>query len=332
MKSFLALCGAVVLILAGCQKKVESVPVGAMSEYKDPAYGFRIQYPQTWKQLGTTGKAVFAKSQDVLNKFVDPTTGEEGAQVSAEVLRLAGGSSDSVIGASKDELKQTWQNIQIGPDESLTVDGKPSVKVPYSIPITAKTAITGYEIYVPGDTAVYRLDFVGFGDQFGAHAAVFDTMLHSFDVPVVVAKKPEFWQPSGNYDTYKSNFFTMEHPDNLEFVDVRKGPKDDLAMEMRADRLDCSIHIDVFGAQKLTVAKVWDQNKGRYAARGQGQTKIDGEDAYWVDYSPRKDIGSRAYFVVKNDKVIRVTINYYAPQKDVYFPVFEKCVSSLKLK
>jgi hypothetical protein len=36
--------------------------------------------------------------------------------------------------------------------------------------------------------------------------------------------------------------------------------------------------------------------------------------------------------MVKNDKVIRVTINYYAPQKDIYLPGFEKSVASLKLK
>lgn len=332
MKSLLALSVAALFVVAGCQKKLEPVAAGAMSDYRDPAYGFKIQYPQMWKQLGTTGKAVFAKSQEVSNKFVDASTGEEGAQVTAEVLRLNGRSADSAIGASKDDLKQTYQNIQVGPDEHLTVDGRAATKVPYSIPVTAQTAITGYEIYVPGDTAVYKLDFMGFGEQFGAHAAVFDTMLHSFEVPVVVAKKPDVWSPSGNLEAYSSNFFTMEHPDNLEFVDVRKGPKDDLAMEMRADRLDCSIHIDVFGAQKLTVDKVWAQNKSRYNAKATGQSKIDGLDAYWVDYSPRKDIGSRAYFVVKNDKVVRVTINYFAPQKDVYFPVFEKCVSSLKLK
>jgi len=103
-------------------------------------------------------------------------------------------------------------------------------------------------------------------------------------------------------------------------------------MEMRADRLDCSIHIDIFGAQKLSVDKVWEQNKKRYNAKSTGQTQIDGEQAYWADYSPRKDIGSRVYFVVKNDKVIRITINYFAQQKDVYFPTFENMVKSIKIK
>lgn len=331
MKSILIVGTIFLLAVAGCEKKVEPVLVGQMSEYHDPGYGFKIQYPADWKQLGTTGKAVFARSQEVSSKFLDPTTGEEGGQVTVEVLKLAGKPAADVIAISKAEL-DSLPTITVSPAEQLTLAGKPSVKIPYVIKVTSKTNITGYEIYVEGDTAVYRLEFEGYGDQYGAHAAVFDTMLRSFAPPVVVQKKPDVWAASGNMETYTSNFFTMQIPDNLEVSDVKKGPKDDLAMERRADRLDCSIHVDVFGAQKLPVEKVWDQNKGRYNIKGSGQAKIDGENALWGDYSPRKDIGSRVYFVVKNDKVVRVTINYFAPQKEIYFPVFEKCVSSIKLK
>ncbi len=331
MKSFLIAGILLALAIAGCEKKIEPVQVGQMSEYRDPAYGFRIQYPADWKQLGTTGKAVFARSQEVCNKFLDPTTGEEGGQVTVEVLKLGGKSPADAIQSSKEDLKQL-PTLTLSPDEQMTIAGKSSVKVPYVIKVTSKTNITGYQIYVQGDTAIYRLEFEGYGDQYGAHAAVFDTMLKSFVPPVVVLKKPDVWAPAGTTETFTSNFFTMDIPENLEVVDVKKGPKDDLAMERRADRLDCSIHTDVFGAQKLPVEKVWNQNKGRYNIRGTGQTKIDGENAIWGDYSPRKDIGSRVYFVVKNDKVIRVTINYFAPQKEIYFPVFEKCVASIKLK
>ena len=133
-------------------------------------------------------------------------------------------------------------------------------------------------------------------------------------------------------ETYTGGaFFTMAYPDNLEFVQVPKG-NNDFAMEMRADRRDCSIHIDVFGAKGLTVDKVWEQNKGRYKSRGTGETALDGNKTYWVDYSPVANIGSRAYFTVKNDKVIRTTLNWFAPKRDVYFPVLETMVKSMKIK
>ncbi|MBI4548119.1 MAG: hypothetical protein HY707_09070 [Ignavibacteriae bacterium] len=333
MKSSLVFIFMLVFFIIGCEKKLEPVPVGEMNEYRDPAYGFKIKYPKEWLQLGTAGKAVFARSQEVVNKFIDPQSGEAGAQVMAEIVQYGGKSPEELVQAGKEKLKQTWQNIEVQTDVPVTVGGKQATKVPYAIPVTLKTKIMGYEVYVPGDTALYRLDFVGFGDHFQAHAAVFDAMLNSFELPVIVVKRPDVWQPSPSLETYKSNYFTMQYPDNLEFVTVKKGDKD-LAMEMRADRLDCSIHIDVFGAKGLTVDKVWEQNKGNYKAKNTGTATIDANKAHWVDYVPPrvKDINSRAYFVVKNDKVVRIILNWYAPQKDAYFPVFERCVTSIKLK
>src|SRR5258706_458928 len=208
MKYFALTCFLLILLLPGCEKKTAPVVVGQMSEYRDPGYGFSIQYPQEWKQLGTTGKAVFVKSQEVLNRFLDPTTGEPGGEVS------------------------------------------------------------------------------------------------------VVAKKPDVWQASANLETVSNSpVFTMQYPDNLGVASVtaREKANKDYVLELRADRQDCSIHIDVFGAQKLTVDKVWAQNKGKYKAKGTGETTIDGAKAYWVDYSPVKDISSRAYFAVKNDKVVRIS-------------------------
>ena len=62
MKVLIAICFLLFLGASGCEKKTEPVPVGEMNEYRDPGYGFKIHYPKEWKQLGTTGKAVFAKS------------------------------------------------------------------------------------------------------------------------------------------------------------------------------------------------------------------------------------------------------------------------------
>jgi hypothetical protein len=330
MKS-LALFLLIALLFIGCEeKKLEPVAVGEMAEYRDPGYGFKISYPKEWRQLGNTGRAVFAKSQEVVEKFQNSASGEEGAMVSAEVMRYDGKKADELIAAAKEELKQA---ATLTPDEQVTIGGKPATKIPYSIPVTKKKSIMGYEIFIPGDTALYKIDVVGYGDQFTAHAAVFDAMLKSYELPVIVLKKPDTWSASPNLDTYNCDFFTIQYPDNLEFVDAKKG-KFDLAVERRADRFDCTIHIDVFGAQKLTLEKVWEQNKSRYKAKGTGQATIDGNSAQWVQYtgSAANKVDSKAYFIVKNDKVIRITINYHVPQKDVYLPVFESSVNSLKLK
>ncbi|MBI1807692.1 MAG: hypothetical protein HYR76_11635 [Ignavibacteria bacterium] len=333
MKSFVMFTILLAILFVGCaEKKVEPLPVGVMNEYRDPGYGFKVKYPKDWKQMGTTGNAVFAPSQDVVDKFQNPTTGIEGGMVTAEVLKYEGKTADAIVQAGKDNLKQTWQNVELQPDIPVTVAGKQATGVRYTIPVSSKKKIVGSDLYVPGDTAMYKLTTISFGeDQVIVNANIYDKMIASFEMPVVVAKKSDVWAPSTNIEPFKSPFFTMQVPDNLESVPVNKG-NNDFAMEMRADRRDCSIHIDVFGAKGLTVEKVWNQNKGRYKAKNTGTTTIDGNTVYWVDYSPIKDINSRAYFVVKNDKVIRTTINWFAPQKDIYFPVFEYIVKSLKLK
>ena len=332
MKQLTILVIAISILLVGCEKKIEPVKVGELTEYKDPAFGFKIKYLAEWKSLGEAGRAKFSKSQQVIEKFLDPRTGEEGAEVSVEMREYKGGTIDDIIMEGKEELKATWKNIQVSPDEKVTIAGKEVTKINYGIPVTSKKQISGYDIYFPGDTAVYKISCLGYGDQYIAHADAFIAMVNSFEPPVIVSKTPDQWAPSPVMENYTSNFFTLQYPENLEFVPVKKGANDDLAMEMRADRLDCSIHIAVFGAKNLTADKVWAQNKAKYNIKTSGETKIDGQAAYWADYSPRKDIASRVYFTVKNDKVVRITINYFAPQKNNYFPAFENIVKSIKLK
>jgi hypothetical protein len=326
----LAVLMSLLMLAAGCGKKeVLPVPVGKMNEYKDPGFGFTMQYPENWKQLGTVGKALFTESQDMADKFIDPTKGIEGGRVVIEALAFAGRQPAEMMTDAKAALVE--QQAEVGADEVVTVGGRQAVKIPYSIQATSKSKIFGYEIYVPGDTAMYKLTIEGYGDQFNAYAGVFDAMVKSFTVPVVVAKSPDTWSPSANSSPLDNKFFTMTYADNMEFVDAKKGDKD-YVVELRADRLDCTIHVDVFGAVGLTVDKVWEQNKGRYKARGTGETALDGNKTYWVDYSPVANIGSRAYFTVKNDKVIRTTLNWFAPKRDVYFPVLETMVKSMKIK
>jgi len=318
------------LFLWGCGKtEVAPVPVGEMKDFRDPGFGYTIKYPANWLQLGTSGKALFTESQEMAEKFITPSKGVEGGRVLVEVFPLNEMDTPQAMEAGKAVLAQS--NAEMGPETEVTIGGKPSTKIPYAIPVTSKTKIHGYEIYVPGDTATYKLTVEGYGDQYAAYQGVFDAMVASFTLPIIVEKKPDVWQASPNISSLDTKFFTLPYPENMEFVDVKKGDKD-YVVELKADRQDVTLHIDVFGAVGLTVDKVWEQNKGRYRARGSGETTVGGEKTFWVDYSPMNNVSSRAYFTVKNDKVIRTTLNWFAPKKEIYFPVLEGMVKSLKLK
>ncbi len=331
MKKYLSIgmCISLVLTLFSCGKKMEPVKVGTLKEYKDAMYGFSIEYPIEWRQLGQSGKARFYQSQGVADKFLDPgRPGELGTEVAVLVSELNGKTFEEMVEQTRENIKMVGK---IDNENPVTVSDKEAIRINYTIPITTKMNMNGYKIVFTSDTLYYEIGVAGFGEMFTAHAAVFDTMLKSFTLPLPVVKTPGVWSASSNLEKYETPFFTINYPDNLEFTSPPKG-KNELSIGMRADRLDCSIQFDVFGAQGLTVEKVFDQNKGKYKSKTSGEVTIDGNKTMYLNYSPAKEIESRAYFLVKNDKVIRITMNYYSPQKLAYLTPFEQIVSTMKLK
>ena len=74
--------------------------------------------------------------------------------------------------------------------------------------------------------------------------------------------------------------------------------------------------INVFSAQGLTVEKVFEQNKGRYKGAMQGKATVGGQPALTLTLSATKDVDRRVYFLVKSDKVVRITLDWYKPQPE----------------
>jgi hypothetical protein len=75
-----------------------------------------------------------------------------------------------------------------------------------------------------------------------------------------------------------------------------------------------------------------DQNLGRYKPTAKGQTTIGGQPAPHFTYAATKDVDRRFCFVVKDDKVYRLTMDWFRPQRDQYLAAYEKVLSSFKFK
>lgn len=308
---------------------MEPVKVDKLKEYKDQIYGFKIQYPANWFQLGQPGNAQFYQSQGVKEKYIYPgQPGELGTEVLVQVKNLEGKTYEDFANELRDDIKQSGR---IDNEINETIKDKPAIRMNYTIPITTKMNLEGYKYIFQVDTLIYTLSFSGFGEWFAAHKEVFNTMLNSFMLPVPVVKTAEGWAASTNLEKYETPFFVINYPDNLNFIGADKG-KFDFATELRADRQDCSIRWDVFDAQDLPVEKVFEQNKARYKMKSPGEIVIDGQKAMFLNYTSMKDVESRAYFVVKNNKVIRITVNWFNPQKQNYLIPFENIVTTMKLK
>jgi hypothetical protein len=88
----------------------------------------------------------------------------------------------------------------------------------------------------------------------------------------------------------------------------------------------------VFGAKGLTLEKVLAQNKGKFAGALEGKATVGGQQAMTLTYQATRDVERRFYFVVKNDKVIRATFDWFKPQRAEYLAAYEKVLSSMKFK
>ncbi|MFN0158433.1 MAG: hypothetical protein ACKVRP_10225 [Bacteroidota bacterium] len=318
------------VLFMGCagEKKMEPVPVGEMVAYTDPGIGFTISYPKGWVANTQVGQAVFYNAEGVEGKFRVPTDpGAMGVEVAVRVTKTA-----DPAGAIN-QLKTDWSQsgVQLGQEQSLTVAGAQGTKVPFVANYGEGNIINSHHILIAGDSIMYDLGFSGFGERYNAHAAVFDAILASFQLPKPKEAGADETLPSETFTSYDAKMFAFEYPENFNFTNPAKG-KNELVIGLRGVRLDCNIQFDVFGAQGLTVEKVFDQNKDKFRGATFGDAKIGGEAAKYLTYSASGVVERRIYFVVRNDKVMRATFDWFKPQRAVYLPVYERVVNSIKFK
>lgn len=317
------------LVIAGCggEKKMEPVKVGEMDFYKDPGFGYSIQYPKGWIVNAEVGRAGFYSAQDVDKKFLDPT-GQfpDGVAIAVTIIRTAGLDSARKI---MDDM--TKSGFVVSKPDSVTLGGKTGLRYSYTGMYTRTVKESGQHIYLAADTVVYDIKTAGFGGYYDAYKAVFDASLASlqFPKPAVPGRDPTL--PSESMSEFAGKLFALQAPDNFTQLPATKGSNDEV-MELRGKRQDCSIRIDVFGAKGLPVEKVFEQNKKGYRAAAEGKATIAGLPALTLTYAPTSTVERRFYFAVKNDKVFRITMDWYRPQREEYLKAYDQAIASLKIK
>jgi hypothetical protein len=318
------------LALTGCssEKKVTPLPVGPMDEYRDPGYGFTVKFPKGWIPDTQVGRARFYSVQGADNKFRDPT-GEyaDGAMISVDLIKAENPAEEQK--KRTDEMAKI--GFQIGKADPVTIGGKQATKLPYKAKYSSTSLETGEHYYVVVDTLLYDIQLAGFSTLFDVNRAIFDAVVTSFQFAKPVEKGRDQTLPSEAMSDYSSAFFTCQYPDNYNFETVNKG-NNDLAVSLRGANKYCAIQFTVFGAKGLTLEKVFEQNKGKFGGATAGKTTIGGQPAMTLTYSATKDVDRRFYFAVKNDKVIRITMDWYKPQRTEYLAAYDKVLNSMKFK
>jgi hypothetical protein len=223
-------------------------------------------------------------------------------------------------------------NVQIKPDEPVMIGEMNGVRVPYVENWGGGTIITGHRVFFHADTMLFDLRFAGFGAHYQAYANVFEASLKSFQMPKPKVPGRDETLPSETFTTYVTEYFSFEYPDNYNFTSPPKGNYD-LVVELRgAQRQDCSIRFDVFGAEGLDVDKVFEQNKGKYRIASSAKVSVGGKPAWMLTGSASGAVDRRVYFVVEDEKVIRITFDWFKPQRDDYLKAYDHVVSSIKFR
>ena len=326
-----------VIFYVGCgEKKPEVKPVPELTVYHDQKFGFELSHPSDWISNSMIGNARFISSESGIINFTDPFTASPSTDARMQVTTYETSESVEEIAKAYKDTCIAEQKIIEG-EEDVELDGEEGKKIIVAANYGKDRKIKSQTFFFVKDGLAHVIELAAFNKGSEEWVNVFDAIWKSVKfgtVPGSATAVAAAEKPSDVFENYSTAYFTVQYPDNFNFSSPNKG-KNDLSVELKGLRLDCTIRFDVFGAQELTVDKVVEQNKGnysRYRASTPAQTTIDGNAAYYINYTPAQNASSRAYFVVKNDKVIRVTLNWFTPESDLYRPAFEKVVASLKLK
>ncbi|MDD1758903.1 MAG: hypothetical protein LUQ22_09265 [Methanotrichaceae archaeon] len=327
-----------VLVLAGCSKK--AVEVKEWNQFQDQIFKVSFSYPKDWVVVPEQTKVSVSSSAEAAEKFFDRDSRKaDGVQVV-----IASERSDSLQDYVKyvrdfKAVKES-EGYKVTEIEDAKINGLDAKKIIFSGVIDEKTKIKTIYMATLKDSTIYYVQYAAFNDLYEPYIPVFDSVLSSLILPqkIVRQKGVDPAIPLAQVEKYSDNYIQLEYPANFGPNEMPK--KGDMisgvrfAGNMDGMRNDCSIDIDIRPAKNLALAKVVDQNSKFFNPKSNGETTVSGEKAVYLNYTPPKvrNIDSRVYFIVKNNKIYRIILNYYAPMKKDFLPPFEKVVASIRLK
>jgi len=327
-------CLLISVFILSCSKSHQIEKVVEWDSYEDPYLEMSFNYPKNWPLYPETGRISVYSSPEVVNRFYDFSAGgPDGIRLTVSfekqdtirtVDQWAEQLTNEILGAG----------FEISSTKPTTIAGNPGFEIQYAGNIDNKNRMYAVQAVAVRDSMRCHIKYEAFNQMFDAYKSVYDTALASLRLPEpqTVGTESEPPLPSTVFDSFQNQYLSISYPDNFDVHLPKAVEPAVFSMEIKGYRQDCDIHIDVIPAKSLSGEKVVEQNAKYYKEKSKGETTIDGVKTVYLNYSPVKDIESRVYFLVKNDRFFRVIFNYYSPMKENYLAAFEKTVGSLKVK
>jgi hypothetical protein len=328
---------AVIVVLPSCSKNT-AVEIKEWTQFQDQFFKVSFNYPKDWVVVTEPTKVVVSSSAEAAEKFFD----HDPRKADGVQIVIASARSDSMQNYTKYiqsfQTTKTAEGFAVKEIEDGKIDGLTSKKVSYAGAYDEKTKIRAICAATLKDSTIYYVQYAAFNDLFDSYKPVFDSVLASLILPqkIVIPKGINPAIPLAQVEKYSDNYIQLEYPANFGPNELSK--KGDMISGVRfagnkdGMRNDCDINIDIRPAKKLTLDKVVEQNSKKINVTSRGSTTIGGEKAIYLNETPQKSIERRTYFVVKNDRFLRVMLTYYAPMKKDFLPAFEKAIASIRLK
>ena len=324
-------------ILPGC-KKYAAVDIKEWAQFQDQFFKVSFNYPKDWVVVTESKKVTISSSAEAAEKFFDHDSHKaDGVQIIVAAIR-----SDSMQDYTKyiQDFKdgKTAEGFAVKEIEDATIEGIGAKKVTYMGAYDENTKISAICAATLKDSTIYYVQYSAFNNLFESYKFVFDSVMASLSLPqkIVIVKGVDPAIPIAQTEKYSDNNLQLEYPANFGASDMQK--KGDVISAVKfmgttnVSRNDCTIDIDVRPAKNLKLEKVVAQNSKFFKASYTGNTTVGGEKATYLNYSVVKNVDSRVYFIVKNDKIFRIILNYYSPMKKDFLPAFEKVIASIRLK
>jgi hypothetical protein len=324
-------------LLPGCKKNA-AVDIKEWAQFQDQFFKVSFTYPKDWIVVTDAKKVTISSSAEAAEKFFDHDSRKaDGIQIVIESLR--GDSLQDYVKYIQDiKDSKMAEGFNVKDIEDTKIEGLAAKKITYSGAYDENTKISIICAATLKDSAIYYVQYSAFNKLFEPNKFVFDSVMASLQLPqkIIIEKGVDPAIPIAQIERYSDNYLQLEYPANFSSSDVAK--KGDVMSAVRfmgntkVSRNDCTIDIDVRPAKKLSLEKVVDQNSKFFKATSKGNTTIGGEKSIFLNYSLVKNVDSRVYFVVNNDKIFRIIFNYYSPMKQDFLPPFEKVVASIRFK
>lgn len=327
--SLIVLSSFLMIGLFACGNKAEIDSVKDMNTYQDPAVKFELQYPSNWeKRTVPSARFLCFSNTNVKSRFVKyDRLGASGAKIEVLITKL-----DSAVTMDTIINNKLFKKKIYSAPQKFTIDGIDGVKQTYEFPLN-DGLFHGEVYYATKDNKLATtIFFEAFADTYKAYKKTFDDILKTFKLAVepeakadTIYQTTEAEPPSKTIRTMNGNGFSIGIPDNFN---------KERGMYMGKKRGDSYIKVDVFDASKTKdLAKLVNENKKKLSgASGPSSLTINGAKAMKLAYNPSGNVAGEMYFILKNKKLYRITLNWFKGEAKDFKPIFQKCAMTFKIK